>query len=126
MSDLIRVEDLRVAFSLHGHALEVVKGASFRIKPGTVVALVGESGSGKSVISQSIMGILPNSAAITGGRILFNDEDAGISTGHNAEDDGKCQSNKNLPVKFKLWHQYNPLFDRTAHMDGYSNNCIYS
>ena len=80
MSDLIRVEDLRVAFSLHGHALEVVKGASFRIKPGTVVALVGESGSGKSVISQSIMGILPNSAEITGGRILFNDQDAGIAT----------------------------------------------
>ncbi len=80
MSDLIRVEDLRVAFSLHGHALEVVKGASFRIKPGSVVALVGESGSGKSVISQSIMGILPNSATITGGRILFNDDKSGIAT----------------------------------------------
>ncbi|MEM7749603.1 MAG: ABC transporter ATP-binding protein [Pseudomonadota bacterium] len=79
MSDLLRVEDLRVGFSLHGHALEVVKGVNFRIKPGSVVALVGESGSGKSVISQSIMGILPNSAKITGGRILFNDEQQGIS-----------------------------------------------
>ena len=79
MSDLLRVEDLGVGFSLHGHALEVVKGVSFRIKPGSVVALVGESGSGKSVISQSIMGILPNSAKITGGRILFNDEQQGIA-----------------------------------------------
>ena len=79
MSDLLRVEDLRVGFSLHGHALEVVKGVNFRIKPGSVVALVGESGSGKSVISQSVMGILPNSARITGGRILFNDEQQGIA-----------------------------------------------
>ncbi len=73
MTDLLRVEDLRVTISLHGNALEVVKGVSFRIKPGSVVALVGESGSGKSVISQSIMGILPQAAQITGGRILFED-----------------------------------------------------
>ncbi|MEO0809314.1 MAG: ABC transporter ATP-binding protein [Pseudomonadota bacterium] len=73
MSDLLRVEDLRVAFSLQGNLFEVVKGVSLRIKPATTVALVGESGSGKSVISQSIMGILPQSAKITGGRILFND-----------------------------------------------------
>ena len=79
MSDLLRVEDLRVGFSLHGHALEVVKGVNFRIKPGSVVALVGESGSGKSVISQAIMGILPNSAMITGGRVLLNDEQQGIA-----------------------------------------------
>ena len=77
MSDLLRVEDLRVAFSLHGHSLEVVKGASFRIEPGKVVALVGESGSGKSVISQSIMGILPNSAAITAGSIQLSDPTLG-------------------------------------------------
>ncbi|MGI9413057.1 MAG: ABC transporter ATP-binding protein [Hyphomicrobiales bacterium] len=71
--DLLRVEDLRLAFDIHGSALEVVKGVSFRIKPGSVVALVGESGSGKSVISQAIMGILPNSASITGGSITFRD-----------------------------------------------------
>ena len=54
------MEGLRIAFDIHGSPLEVVKGVDFRIRPGTVVALVGESGSGKSVISQSIMGILPN------------------------------------------------------------------
>jgi peptide/nickel transport system ATP-binding protein len=79
MSDLVRVEDLRVSFSLHGHPLEVVKGVSFRIKPGSVVALVGESGSGKSVISQAIMGILPTAASITGGSIQFNEPDRGTS-----------------------------------------------
>ncbi len=73
----MRVEGLRIAFDIHGNALEVVKGMDFRIKPGTVVALVGESGSGKSVISQAIMGILPNAASITGGSIQFFDPEGG-------------------------------------------------
>jgi len=71
--DLLRVENLRICFELHGSQLEVVKGVSFRVRPGSIVALVGESGSGKSVISQSILSILPNSASITGGKILFRD-----------------------------------------------------
>ena len=73
MSDLLRVEDLRIAFQLHDGQLEVVKGVNFRVRAGSVVALVGESGSGKSVIAQTIMGILPRAGAVTGGRILFND-----------------------------------------------------
>ena len=73
--DLLRIEGLRIAFDIHGSPLEVVKGMDFRIRPGTIVALVGESGSGKSVISQSIMGILPNVASITGGSIKFTDPD---------------------------------------------------
>ncbi len=71
--DLLRVENLRVCFELHGSQLEVVKGVSFRVRPGSIVALVGESGSGKSVISQSILGILPKTGSITGGKILFRD-----------------------------------------------------
>ena len=73
MADLLRVEDLHIDFRVHGGIVQAVKGASFRIRPGSTVALVGESGSGKSVISQAIMGILPKAASITGGKILFND-----------------------------------------------------
>ena len=46
-------------------------GVSFRVPHGKTVALVGESGSGKSVISQSVMGILPSAARIGGGTIRF-------------------------------------------------------
>ena len=73
MDDLVRVEDLRVQFQVHSGVINAVKGVSFRIREGSSVALVGESGSGKSVISQAIMGILPNTARITGGKILFAD-----------------------------------------------------
>jgi peptide/nickel transport system ATP-binding protein len=44
-----------------------------RVRPGSTVAVVGESGSGKSVTAQAIMGILPRTAWVTSGEILFND-----------------------------------------------------
>ena len=71
--DLLRIEDLGIAFGLHGGDIQAVKSASFRVLPGKVTALVGESGSGKSVIAQAIMGILPRAGRITNGRILFMD-----------------------------------------------------
>ncbi|MEA3533966.1 ABC transporter ATP-binding protein [Rhizobium sp. CC-YZS058] len=71
-TDLLRIEELSVSFSIFGGRIEAVRGASLRVLPGKVTALVGESGSGKSVISQAVMGILPKTAQ-SSGRILFND-----------------------------------------------------
>ncbi len=73
MADLLTVKDLRVKFKVHGGTVDAVKGASLTIRKGSTVALVGESGSGKSVISQCIMGILPEVGEIVGGEILFAD-----------------------------------------------------
>ncbi|GEC33375.1 ABC transporter ATP-binding protein [Sinorhizobium fredii USDA 205] len=75
-ADLLRVEGLRITFSVLGGEVEAVRGANFRISPGKVTALVGESGSGKSAISQAVMGILPSVAKVSG-RVLFNDTAAG-------------------------------------------------
>ncbi len=73
MTNLLEVHDLHVTFNLPEGALHVVRGINFRVRPGSTVAIVGESGSGKSVVSQAIMGILPKTASISGGQILFND-----------------------------------------------------
>jgi len=73
MSDLLRIEDLRISFNIAGGRLDAVRGVSFRVPQRGTVALVGESGSGKSVISQAIMGILPAVGEITHGRIFFED-----------------------------------------------------
>jgi len=71
--NILEINDLRIGFTVHGFARDVVKGVDFRIPAGRTVALVGESGSGKSVISQAIMGLLPRAGTITGGSILFRD-----------------------------------------------------
>lgn len=73
MTALVTVNDLRVEFTVPGGTVKAVKGASLRIPAGKTVAVVGESGSGKSVLSQAIMGLLPRTARITGGSILFRD-----------------------------------------------------
>ena len=65
--NILEINDLRIGFTVHGFARDVVKGVDFRIPAGRTVALVGESGSGKSVISQAIMGLLPRAGAVTGG-----------------------------------------------------------
>src|SRR6185369_211980 len=73
MKDLLRVENLTVEFGVHEGVLRAVDNVSFTIPAGGTLALVGESGSGKSVCSQAIMGLLPRTARIPSGSIVFQD-----------------------------------------------------
>jgi peptide/nickel transport system ATP-binding protein len=73
LTDLLTVRDLHVRFATPGGFIRAVTGISFRVRPRSTVALVGESGSGKSVVSQTILRILPRSGLITRGEILFAD-----------------------------------------------------
>ncbi len=73
MSNLLEVQDLKVHFRVPEGIIKAVDGVSFRVPERGTVALVGESGSGKSVVSQSIMRILPKVAHIVGGQILLNE-----------------------------------------------------
>jgi peptide/nickel transport system ATP-binding protein len=76
MTDLLRVRNLQVEFHTQAGVVKAVDGLSFRVRPGSSVALVGESGSGKSVTAQAVLGILPRTARIAGGEILLADPDA--------------------------------------------------
>ncbi len=77
MPALIDVRDLSIEFENRGMRIPALDRVSFRIEPGTTLALVGESGSGKSVTAQAIMRILPRTASITSGEILFTAPGAG-------------------------------------------------
>jgi peptide/nickel transport system ATP-binding protein len=72
--NLLEIRDLAIDFRVHDSRIKAVDGVDFRIRPGTTVAVVGESGSGKTVISQSVMGILPKVGRIARGQMLFRDE----------------------------------------------------
>jgi len=73
VTDLLQVQDLHVRFAAPGGFIRAVTGVSFRVRAKSIVALVGESGSGKSVVSQTILRILPPSGVISQGEVLFAD-----------------------------------------------------
>ncbi|WP_165368216.1 ABC transporter ATP-binding protein, partial [Phytoactinopolyspora endophytica] len=55
---VIRVDDVRIGYGRDEHDL-AVRGASFELRRGEVVALVGESGSGKSTLAWTLAGLHP-------------------------------------------------------------------
>ena len=60
------------------HAVDEV---SFTLDRGRTLGIVGESGSGKTVLSRSVMGLLPKSNAIRTGRVIFDGVDlVGLGT----------------------------------------------
>jgi len=72
---LLSVQGLKAHFKQESGVLNVVDGVSFDIAEGETFALVGESGCGKSVSALSVLRLLPNSARISAGKVLFRGDD---------------------------------------------------
>ena len=67
---ILQIKNLSISFPSESGMVQAVRNVSLDIYPGEVLGLVGESGSGKSVLSLSTIGLLPNSATVTGEVIL--------------------------------------------------------
>ncbi|MEN3008527.1 ABC transporter ATP-binding protein [Pseudothermotoga sp.] len=74
MENVLEVKGLRTYFELAEGTVKAVDGIDFQLRKGEVLGIVGESGCGKSVTALSIMRILPKSARICDGQILFRNE----------------------------------------------------
>jgi len=68
---LIQIRDLSVTFPSESGSVEAVRNVSLDIRAGEVLGIVGESGSGKSVTSLATIGLLPDSARVSG-EVLYN------------------------------------------------------
>ncbi|MCL8249901.1 dipeptide ABC transporter ATP-binding protein [Aeromicrobium fastidiosum] len=75
----LSLTDLAVSFRTDAGQVRAVKGISFDVAPGEVVAVVGESGSGKSVSSRAVLGLLPSTAEVTGSARLGDRDLLGLS-----------------------------------------------
>ena len=70
MSDIAQIDDLKVVFATDGEPVEAVKGISLAAGAGEVLAIVGESGSGKTVTANALLGLLPETATLSGAVIV--------------------------------------------------------
>ncbi|RMN55791.1 peptide/nickel transport system ATP-binding protein [Pseudomonas syringae] len=75
MSQLIRVQDLRVVAEGDHGELEIVKGVSFALEKGEVLALIGESGSGKTTIALALLGYARRGCKLAGGVVQVGEHD---------------------------------------------------
>jgi ABC-type oligopeptide transport system ATPase subunit len=71
---LLEVTDLTVTFPTDAENVAAVRGLSYHVEAGEVVAIVGESGSGKSAAAMAVIGLLPEYAEVTGSVRLHGDE----------------------------------------------------
>ena len=75
---LIEVRDLGVRLNTSRGPAQAVRGVSFSLKRGETLGLVGESGCGKSVTALALMGLLPDSAVVSGSIRLDGSELVGL------------------------------------------------
>jgi peptide/nickel transport system ATP-binding protein len=75
---LLEVTDLAVAFPTDSERVTAVRGMSYHVNPGEVLAVVGESGSGKSAAAMAVVGLLPEYAEVSGSVRLHGQELLGL------------------------------------------------
>jgi peptide/nickel transport system ATP-binding protein len=68
---LLELRDVRTHFKTPRGVVRAVDGVSFTLERGQALGIVGESGSGKTILSRSIMGLLPPRGTIRSGTITF-------------------------------------------------------
>ena len=77
---LLRLENI----TKHFGAIEALRGVSFDVERGEVVALLGDNGAGKSTLVKIIAGGMPAST----GRMIFDGAERSFTSPHEAKDAG--------------------------------------
>ncbi|PLS76867.1 MAG: peptide ABC transporter ATP-binding protein [Chloroflexi bacterium] len=68
---ILSVRDLEVGYTTRRGQVRAVRRVSFDLKEGESLALIGESGSGKTTMGLALVRLLPPSARVTHGEVVF-------------------------------------------------------
>lgn len=69
---ILDVKNLNLGFNCENGFRQALYNVNFSLEKGKMFALVGESGCGKTMSAMSILQLLPKTAKITGGEIIFD------------------------------------------------------
>jgi oligopeptide/dipeptide ABC transporter ATP-binding protein len=84
MTPLLKVQDLRVAYSNRmGELCPALAGVHFDLSPGEILGVLGESGSGKSTLAAALLRLLPPNGTIRHGTVLFEGKNILDSSGED-------------------------------------------
>ena len=72
---LLRIEGLRTVFRGERGDVPAVDGVSLEVRRGQTLGIVGESGCGKSMLSLSVMRLVPPPGRVSAGRVQFDGVD---------------------------------------------------
>ncbi len=98
MANVLNIKDLYVSFDTYAGEVQAVRGVTYHVDEGEVLAVVGESGCGKSVTAQTIMKLNPMPPArIKSGELTLN----GIDIINTKEDDMQKIRGKEVSMIFQ-------------------------
>ena len=104
---LLEVQDLKTYFDTDMGVVKAVNGVSFSVAKGQTVGIVGESGCGKSMMSMSVMKLLPKNGRVAGGHIIFKGQDI---TGYTKEQMNKINGKEISIIFQEPMTSLNPVF----------------
>lgn len=112
MSDLLRVEELKVNYDSSNGRVYALRGVSFNVKRGEIVGIIGETGSGKTTICHTVMGLIEKKADISG-KILFK----GRNVSTIAEEDLRKLYSREIALLPQSIASLNPFIKIGTHIE---------
>ncbi|MBN1363933.1 MAG: ABC transporter ATP-binding protein [Syntrophaceae bacterium] len=107
MPPLLEIRDLMTVFDTTRGRIKAVDGVSLDINSGETLGIVGESGCGKTMLSLSIMRLIPGNGKIIHGEILFS----GIDLLKLSEEEMRARRGSEISMIFQEpMTSLNPVF----------------